>query len=38
MMRELKEILNVNSTSYNEDPFNSLNDYHLEGGKESLIL
>lgn len=29
----IKGNINVNSTSYNEDPFNSLNDYHLEGGK-----
>lgn len=29
----VKGTINVNDTSYHDDPFHSLNDYHLEGGK-----
>lgn len=29
----VKAAFNINDTRYHEDPFNSLNDYHLEGGK-----
>ncbi len=29
----VKGNINVNDTSYHEDPFHSLNDYNLEGGK-----
>ncbi|MFZ4590048.1 MAG: glycosyltransferase [Ignavibacteria bacterium] len=30
---KIKGNINVNNTSYHDDPFNSLNDYQLEGGK-----
>jgi hypothetical protein len=30
---KVKGTININNTSYHDDPFNSLNDYQLEGGK-----
>jgi hypothetical protein len=30
---KVKAAFNINDTRYHDDPFNSLNDYHLEGGK-----